>query len=827
MLGRFADFVSRYAKVILAVWVVLMLVLFPAAYKCFDNMQVSTLGYSDESAEGEEILEKYFPGTAISNNPVLVVSYDSPNGRAQLLEQGDFQTKLIDWFSDIRHIEWLKKLDSERPVFIMKSETGASKGILVFGFTYDSNRSFDFVVDDTANLRDAIDSVVSEYLDDLGVKTKYFSTSITGNPAIYYDSGKDIGNTSKFVVIVVLLIALLLMGLFFGSVMTSIITTVSIAFSGVLSMALIYLFSKMFIIPSLIWLVVMSLTIALSFVHCVILISVYRKHILSGADKDDAIRHTVMNAGRIFIVSGLCIFVCGLIFALYDSSIIRALGISLALSVVATVATSLVIPAVLICVTKNEMFWMNSTDGTFKSKLIEKYYPSVTNAFDKVSSVSDRMSSRRCIAIISVISIIAVASAGYVVVFSNESSSYDITSSIITGESDRGLSELEEYGYGGIFQPYSIVLESKNDFGTISESIPFVSDPAINWSAFMTPLIKELDGLVDSIYLSDAENIMSVVSVEVWKNLVQEAKDAGKTESAEIINYIGQTLKEKDQMAYNAFQYELDRLRTVYLKSDNDIVNDCGPQMDYAMNMWLGDIGYYEDSEGVLHIKYVCVDVFTKGVCTTQRSIQTTDAIKDVVSSFMKDTKFFSNNWLSGVGVSFSNTDKEISNGYAFLVIIAIILSFVIIWAVEKDLAVPIAITVSSIIGVTISSAIIDICLPLMSSGSSKLTLLLMPLFCLMFCVLFGYLQIAMMRECGSISEMKKSFNPAIIVSAVVIALSSLLFFFSALEFVAQIGFSIAVIMLVDSLLIRMLFSPAVWEFGIKHKIKFFEKYSD
>lgn len=820
MLDALARFISRYAKIIFAVWVVAILIMIPTAVKSLDSSEMSM--DATESSEGQEILDKYFHSTGITENPVLVLSYNTPEGYNQFNIEG--KIGLVDFI-----INWFElpiydaKLQESGGAYILDSSVKKDSGLVAIGFKYVSGTSEQAIIDDTPNLRSDVNNAISAYLTYIGVPVKYFNSYVTGNSAILYDSKAETLNTLSGAVIIVLLIAVVLMGLFFGSIMTSVVTTVSIAFSTILTLTLMKLLASLIVIPTVIWLVVLFLCVAMSFIFCVLYIASYRRQILCGVDKDSALAHCTLSRGRIFIVCSLCMIAVGVVFSVCDSNTFRALGLCLLVMIISVLAVSLTVPASMICVTKNELFWSRTSDGRIKSENVEKVSSKVDKAFVKVSNFSDRFSVKGSLAIIVVISLIAVGAAGYVVFKDVNTDQYDLTNSAITGESKDGLIDLENHNRGGLFQPYSVTLKCNTSIGTIEEvTTEKESYRVINWNPNASVCYNETHVLEAKLQNSTDSNIYEVTTFVMWDKLVEMAKKELPIQSSvAILAYISTYLENNNIVAFQGYQEEL---HNIGIATPDEIVYKCGPRLDFAMNKWLSDIGS-ENKDGKLTIDYVSLSVFTKDTCTSDKVVNITNNINSAVNSFMNESKTFSKSWVSGVGSSYSTIYNE-SSTYYVLIAIAVILVFLILFIAERDIVVPIAITLSSAIGMFISSAIIIFVNTTVSGTISTFILMTVPIFAMTFCVWFGYMQVAMMRNYGSISEMQRSFNPVIIVSALVIGLASFLLLFSDVAYISEMGFAVGVMILVDAFVIRMLFSPAVWTVGIEHNTKFFSKYS-
>ena len=200
MFRELAGLISRNGKILLAVWVVLLLMAVPPAFKAIDEMGygISDMADSDsESAIGEEILLSYFD-TAVHDagrTPLIVVSYDSRDGYRQL--QGDEEEGIPSFVEYLRKSlqedkDWSGKLSFDDGAGIVSRAYGdQSSGALLIVLPYVSAYSEDYVIEDTSNLREKISDAMDLFMYELYESEPFFEVYVTGDPALAYDMASE------------------------------------------------------------------------------------------------------------------------------------------------------------------------------------------------------------------------------------------------------------------------------------------------------------------------------------------------------------------------------------------------------------------------------------------------------------------------------------------------------------------------------------------------------------------------------------------------------------------------------------------------------------
>ena len=85
---RLADAIVKHAKLIMAIWIVVLLVAVPFAVKAGSVMSYDTNDMADsdsESMKGFGVISEYFPSSDadVSSVPILVMHYPDQNGLSQ------------------------------------------------------------------------------------------------------------------------------------------------------------------------------------------------------------------------------------------------------------------------------------------------------------------------------------------------------------------------------------------------------------------------------------------------------------------------------------------------------------------------------------------------------------------------------------------------------------------------------------------------------------------------------------------------------------------------------------------------------------------------
>ncbi len=822
MFSELADSISRRGKVILAIWIVAVLILIPPAVKSFETMGYGIDDMADPdsgSAEAQRILSKYFDDPAIDpvRTPYIVVSYDSGTGYRQL--QGDPDVELPSYVEYLRSSllkdsDWLKKLDvTAGALNVVRTYGDQDSGAMLLALVYYPSYSDADIMEDTGALRDKVAEITDSYMYELYEPRTGFAVHVTGDAAVSYDMSIESASAFIATAILAILVTMILTGLFFGSAMSSFVTLASISLSSVITMAAIFGYCSLigvFFVPG--FLTFISV-IAMSYCHCVYVVASYRRWIMSGMDRDKALSEAVKHTSGPIAAISVCILVCMVALAVVGEGIVGTFGLCMATGTAVTMLVSLTVPASLIHVTRNELFWSAESDGKVRIRFMQRFYDGTESLFSKASAAVVRFTSTRG----TVVLVVAVlATAGGVYYLSeygmNDETPYDMSDSLATGESKAGQDILKGYSDGGVLHPFTVIVGYTDPVAKITSDS---YGSYLEWTS--TGAVAGLKTLSDSIRSGDPDNIARISEVFVWTDLVAEAQATGLTEYDEIIAYIGDSVGSFDGSLTPKFDAAIVKLK-LQGNTSEAIVTSCGPYMDYAMNSALGTIGYEMLSTKEVVVSHLAFRVYTAESPVCVRSVQTIDSMESVLDSF-RGTDGVEGAWLGGAGVVYDETMDAMGTGFVHSAVITLLTLLIVLSIVTFSLSVPFRAIVTTAMGAVFSLCATDILMRDIWGSLSLTVQVTMIAMCIALGIWLNMVQeqhIIWCRRHGmtwkeASSDLMTGLQPVIVMTAVILAVCFGSFFFTGIQMLSQLGFALALCVLIDAFVIRTLVSPAMW----------------
>ncbi len=816
------DAVMNRGKIILAVWVVAALILVPPAAKMLEPMggNIESLADSDsESAKASEVISAYFDDPYVDEFriPLLVVEYHVRDGYRQLI--GDEEAG-IPAYSDYiqsrfaKSEEWSKKLDLVRGgVAVLAEDMGLSSGAMVLGILYNENYSGDDMMDDTQALRDAVASFTSDYMHELYEPEAFFSAYLTGNPALSDDTNYEFSDMALYAFIIALVLTLILTGLFFGSGVSTLIMFASMvppviattaALFGVASMTSVFVVSAILVLIA---------TMVLCFVNCLYVISVYRRELAKLGDMDRAMESTVEWTFAPIASTSVCLFFCAVTLSFVGSGEFEAIGACLAFATMISLVSSLTIPASLIRLTRNELFWTADAGSRRMPKGIDRAYTRIGSAFGRFIAGVSRATSHHGMAVIAVAACLGVCCAGYLADQENydDKLPYDMADSIATGDSRLGLEVLESYGLGGILDPYSVVLGYGHPLGTLSGD---GSLAMLEWSDEAS--VAEASALAEALAASDPENIASVITVVTWQDLLSRAGYSAGDDPEEALSKVRAIVEE----IYPTLAGEYDRTVAGLVAAGStyqEILDSGGPYMDYALNMALGTVGYEMLSDKSEAVTHLMIRVATRESAVSGRSLETSEKISSAVSDF-KEGSAADEILIAGAGMIYREFMDSADSGFIKSVP-PVLLMFLIVMSIASSVGTAARGAVTTVLSGLVSLCLASILMEMIWGSVSMAVQVFMITVCFLMGSWFNAVQenrIAHCRKEGmgwreASSTMLLSLQPVLVMAALVLSGCFAVFCFSDIRMLSQLGLAVVLCILVDAFFVRTFVSPAIW----------------
>lgn len=528
MFAKLANFIEKYSKVIIALWIVALVCSVPFILKSdevleYDLTQMS--GLNSESTDGQKLIDTEF-SNSVDLSEILVIKYNS----ADELEQAK---ALFAEFSNLLHAKYGDDVKAAYYGEYGKVDPTKS-GISMIAIEAADNIN---ISKETGNIR----NIVSE------AKTNTNSTLttyVTGNSAINYDT--EISSNEDIAKIDPLSIALIfiLLGLFFCALVTAVMPPAVVGMAFGVALTGLYgigCIMGVFYITKVLILVTM---LGAGCDYSLFIISRYRDELKHGADHSTALKTSVQWAGESVFTSGLSVIIGFGALSICSFSMVRSLGIVLALGIVIALVAALTFTPALINLIGEKVFWPANIDkynkidrgestGVYATicKLSKKYFAWVAHV------------TRKYAAVIVVVGIVLMAPMVYI--FATSDDSADMISIMPDSESIDGLNTIMGEADGGMIMPTYIVLELKKsivkDMGIIElnpdKKIPYLiwNDEALTSTVpTIMDISKELEAKYKYATDDDGNKVNGIVSTiagaNSWQKLYAQAEEKIKIE---------------------------------------------------------------------------------------------------------------------------------------------------------------------------------------------------------------------------------------------------------------------------------------------------------
>lgn len=819
MLADLSDSVSRNGKLILAIWIVAVLVLVPPAAESLESMgyDLSDLGGA-ESSETDGILSAYFDEADMDQTriPLIVVSYGSRDGYRQL--QGDDESGIPCYTDYIRNRfmespDWLKKLDAaDGGLVVIREYGGISEGAVLMGLAYGPMYSDSDIASDTHALRESLAEFTDDFIYELYEDEAFFDVYVTGNDAVSEDMSSEIAMTLLASATIVIVLTLILTGLFFRSATTTLVVAASMVPPAVTTMAAAFGFSSMFGVFFVSGLLVLIGVLAMSFAHCIYMISVYRSELLSRGDRDAALKETVRRTGGPILSTSVCMLVCSMALSVVGDGVFASFGVCMSAGTVAVILSSLTVPASLMHVTRNELFWSVDPDRIGRPVLLKRFHEHAGERFRALmGSVSGITSNHGKAVLMASVCIIACC-AGYLADAGDRNNApYDMSDSLATGESGKGLDVLERYSDGGILHPLRITA----GFGSPIAEITYDRDRGLqrlDWTS--ADAVSGMSALADAVYASDPDNISRTVTAMTWQSLKQ-LSDASADDPESVVSDVSGLLGSIDGTYRTAFDRTVAKLMAAGF-GYADIVESCGPYIDYGLNEALGLIGYEMLPDRSIVVTHLLMNVYTCESPVSMRSLQTIEAVEHVIDGTDLATMH-----IGGAGVVYKEFMDSADSGFAKAVAF-VLAALLAILALSMSIGPSVRSVVTTAAGAVVSLALTGLSMRMIWGSISATVQIAMLVVCVIIGIWFNSLQERRMEVCrkkgmdwrGASREMLVTLQPVVVITAAVLSASFMAFCISEIQMMEQLGFAVAVAILVDAFFIRTFVSPSIWSLG-------------
>ena len=862
---RLADAIIKHAKLIVAAWIVILLVAAVPAINAFGNMSydMNEMGIeSSESMEGFEIIGTYFPsssGTDISSLPILVIGYENEEQHQQALEiEGVLNDAVSNGYfkgtdaegNEISRIVSMYGVDTSET---NPQENGS--GILMLTLTYNSDWSGN-TIDDTPELRSEVDTLLAE--SDIDHSLPVY---LTGNPAVSYDmetgAMEDISHIDVFTVLMILI----LVGLFFRSFITSAMPPVTMGVAFAVTMGLIYglmYFMDIFFITEVMLLVSMM---GAGCDYCIFILARYREERRDGKDHHDALHSAIKWAGESITISGASVIIGFGAMSICSFSMISTMGICLALGIVVALFAALTFIPALLEVVGDRIFWPTKMKEYHEGgKATKGWFAWCSRVGHAYFDRSSRFTLKHAKAIV-VVAVLVTIPALYVTAESE--TSYDMTSSLMTGDSESGMHLLGEYADQGMIYPNYVVLQYDEPVATISPAVDPLGNViegsyTLTWTdqAGLNSSMADLENRITGENGDD--NIAEFTGPFMWQSLVSETMgELGIVDNislimsgTSIVNTAVQNASANEVLVLEAALPAVQQQYEYYISSgaldpqfasfgitlsevynslagntemqgnirDAIIALSASGTLDYIVNDSLSIIGgdFNVNGTNTGDVTYLKLSASTHDAAMSPRSMQSISFMQGAVDEFVANNAGITATWVTGTAVVMYDISEIISGEFTQIEILVVILIIILLFFVMRSYTIPFR---------SVATILMSICWTLAATHllfGDEVTWLI-PLILLVICLGLGMdydiLLTTRIKENVRANGMSndEAIHHAVVHSGSVITICGLIMggafgtlMLSSMGMLQQFGFALCFAILCDALIVRTYIVPAV-----------------
>ena len=868
---RLADAIIKHAKLILVAWIVILLVAAVPAINAFSNMSydMNEMGIDEsESMKGLEIIGTYFPSSDADASalPMLVVGYDDAEEHDQALAiVSALQEKRGEFFvytdEDGTIHEKISSISAMMDTGVTNDpETGEETivpGILVLSLSYSSDWTGN-VIDDTPVLRDQIAAALADYETENNTEFT-LSTYLTGNPAVSYDMENGAMEDISHIDIFTVLMILILVGLFFRSFITSAMPPVTMGVAFAVTMGLIYglmYFMDIFFITEIMLLVSMM---GAGCDYCIFILARYREERRDGKDHHAALHSAIKWAGESITISGASVIIGFGAMSICSFSMISTMGICLALGIVIALLAALTFIPSLLEVVGDRIFWPTKMKEYDEGgKATRGWFAWSSRVGHKYFDISSKFTLKHAKAI-AIVAVLVTVPAAYVALESD--TSYDMTSSLMTGDSEKGMDLIGEYADQGMIYPNYVLLEYDEPVATVDIAYDITGQPAgytltwnDNWLNNQKQALQEM-----SSKFQEDENITSVLTPYEWSDVIAASGQnvdismsdliaLASTDPMAALSYLNAAQAVVDYAQQNAYatvaivlenmfpamvQEYRANLEAMLAMSGSDItipeflkdpiatfmlVTSGGASIDYIVNSNLGYIGgdFANSETGTGNVTYVKVSASTHEAAMSQRSMDSIAYMQNVVNDVTGSMVGVTATWVTGTAVVMYDISEIISGEFTQIEILVVILIIILLFFVMRSYTIPLR---------SVATILMSICWTLAATHlifGDEVTWLI-PLILLVICLGLGMdydiLLTTRIKENVRAHGMSndEAIHHAVVHSGSVITICGLIMggafgtlMLSSMGMLQQFGFALCFAILCDALIVRTYIVPAV-----------------
>ncbi|MBQ6547318.1 MAG: MMPL family transporter [Candidatus Methanomethylophilaceae archaeon] len=512
MFAKTADFILKHSKVIIAIWIVLLACALPFGLKAGEVMQYDITqmsGVETEATAGMLIVNEEFSNT-IDLSEILVISYNNADELTQA-------KAVFAKFSSLMTEKYDKTLTASYYGEYSKNNDG--KGICLIAIACNEEK-YD-VTHQTANIRD----LVSQAKTSVG---STLTTYVTGNAAIAYDTEvSSMQDVSKVDPISIALIFVLL-GLFFFALVTAMVPPAVVGMAYGIALSAVFGIGCILDVYYVTELLVLVTMLGAGCDYALFIISRYRDELRDGASHKDALSTSIQWAGESVFTSGLAVIIGFGALSICSFSMVRSMGIILAIGILIALIAALTFIPSLINLIGERIFWPSNieTYRAVKDGSKKGFYAAICGISRRYFAWLSHVTHKYAIPIVIAWIVISVPAA-YVFLTTNDSS--DMISIMPSSEAVDGLNTIMTQTDGGTIMPTYVVIELKESAVKSAGSVEVSGNtlPYLIWTdtakAATVPAIMKLSG---DIKANHSDIVGTASGLNSWGIIYNQVKAA-------------------------------------------------------------------------------------------------------------------------------------------------------------------------------------------------------------------------------------------------------------------------------------------------------------
>ena len=826
MFDRLADGVTKHAKLIVIVWVLLLIAsVYPMMHASESlSYEVSSMGgNSTESVDGALIMSENFSSMVETDNlPVVLLTYDysDESTKAEKLANA---TKVANRVQDALINDYDGKIST---AMVSGTDPDKANGLITIAVMYKSSMDSDAIADDTGSLRKFVDKQI-ELEGVAGTEVSGIDKYVTGSPAISYDASEAMSRDLSLVEPISIFLILFLVGLFFRSFVSAMAPPITIGVAYALVMCALFFLGQVLDIFYIVQMLLLTSMLGAGCDYCIFILSRYREERRRGLEHIEASREAIKWAGESVFTSGLAVMIGFGAMMICDFQLISTLGLGLAIGIVFALFAALTLMSSLVVLLGDKLFWPSGASGPKHEKGYLKFMGNVAH---KYFDISTHFSIKHAKAVVIATVLFSIPMA-YVYVESD--SSYDMIGAMMTGESQSGMQVMTEYGDGGSAMPNYAVLETSQPIATL-EYLPGGYAGFLSWgdSTYIASVKAADAGLQDAVKNVD-DNIASVEGLNVdmtWALISSmfpadtplltalEALKTAQPAMAVLVDALISGLTDNPKTMDNIAAY----VKLVHHEDMEWTVSDkyVTMFMDYAIFIMTGQLGFKNSESGsTADVIYYKLTMSTKEQSMADASIKTVGKFTDAVHDYVDGNAAYNAVWVSGAAAVMVEISEEMNTQFLKIELTAIILIILLLFFVLKSYLTPIRSVVTIFMSVIWTVAITNL---LFDDVMGEGVLWMLPIILLVICLGLGMdydiLLTTRIREYRFAKGMDndESIHQAVLHSGSVITICGVIMagtfgtlMLSSTVMLQQMGFALFFAILVDALIVRTYIVPA------------------